>query len=145
MKKMILCAATALLLLPVAADAAEKQFQFKVPVTFDLVPRQDVSGSEVHCAVYSDAAMTEAALIGKGRDTNGPSGFLNANKSKSSNNYYVKFDADVGKDPTTASHYQCWLVLKQGGDSCRPDEAGDKPQWCTSNSDSDTLLVSGSF
>ena len=145
MRKTSLVVMALALAAPGAAHAADKHFQFKVPVTFDLVPRQDVSASEVHCAVYSDDSMGEGALIGQGRTTNGPSGFINANKSKSSNDYYVNFDAAAGKDPALASHYQCWLVLKNGGDSCRPDEAGDKPQWCTSNSDGDTLLVSGAF
>jgi hypothetical protein len=75
MKTLITFATAATLALAAgSAIAADKQFQFKVPVSFDMVPRQDVSGSRIHCAVYSDAAMAEASLVGQGRSSDSLSG-----------------------------------------------------------------------
>jgi hypothetical protein len=128
------------------AAPTAKHFEFKVPVLFDMVAREDVSDSAVICEAHKGQPMTESTLIGKGRTGAGMSGFIDPNKGTTSTmDMYVKFNADKGKDPREATHYRCYLELIKRGKRCAPGVSTDRPEWCTPAKDTDAPLVEGTF
>lgn len=89
------------------AKADGEQFTFTVPVRLTRVD-PSVNRGRVLCKVYSGPGRTAADVVGRGWN---PEFDIPAN-GEYSGEVVVRFNADQGKDPSSAREYVCSILLR---------------------------------
>lgn len=115
-------AAVVMLGLGAASPADAEDFNFTIPVKVLSLASPDIGG-HVRCGVGIGPVPGVGGWGGLSSAVG--EGGTNFDVDSASGNYTstvsVKFNASVGRNPATATHWACWLVIRQPNGGVRAD------------------------